>query len=355
MAFADRHPDARLMSAPADAPPTGRPAVGRSARALARAEFFQTVRVIIAAAGDGAGVGDDTRSDVEPVRFHVSDGLRHPEGEIAALDRPEPGGPVSVTVGHMGLTGPLGAMPDHYSDLLVERRRARDPSLARFFDLFNHRAISLFYRAWAKYRLPVRFEEGGGHFADPFSRALAALAGIARLDDSAMLAAAGPLGRRVRSAGALGRVVAALFDLPVTVEELRPRRIRIPPEERSRLGSAARPRGTYAALGKDVVLGETAWDAGGGFRLRVGPLDRAAFDAFVEAGELRRRLMEAVRFAVGSGLEFDIQLVLRAADVPAARLAAVAPTRLGRTGWMLARPATRDRADTVLLGAAVVR
>jgi type VI secretion system protein ImpH len=347
MAIANRNADAGLSAAADDR------RVARQARALARAEFFQTVRAIIAAAAtEGGGLGDDTRPAAEPVTFRVSDGLRHPDVEIASLDRPEPGGPVSITVGHMGLTGPLGVMPDHYSDLLVTRRRARDPSMARFLDLFNHRSISLFYRAWAKYRLPVRFEEEGGRFADPFSRALAALAGITRLNDPAMLAAAGPLGRGVRSAGALSRIVAALLDLPIAVEELRPRRIRIAPAERSRLGSAFQPQGHYAALGRDVVLGETTWDVGGGFRLRVGPLALADFVALAEGQDARRRLVEAVRMAVGGGLAFDIQLVLRADAVPAARLGATAPPRLSRTGWLLAAPASRDRDDAVLPGAA---
>ena len=348
MAIADGNSDAGLSIGLEDRRMT------RQARALARAEFFQTVRAIVAAGVQqgGGALGDDTRAAAEPVQFRVSDGLRHPDVEIAGLERPQPGGPVAITVGHIGLTGPLGVLPDHYSDLLVTRRRARDPSMARFLDLFNHRAISLFYRAWAKYRLPVRFEEDGGRFADPFSRALAALAGITRLEDPAMLAAAGPLGRGVRSAGALGRIVAALFDLPIAVEELRPRRIRIAPAERSRLGSGYRPQGHFAVLGRDVVLGETTWDVGGGFRLRVGPLDLADFAAFVEGQDARRRLVEAVRMAVGGGLAFDIQLVVRADSVPAARLAAAAPTRLSRTGWLLAGPATRDRDDAVLPGAA---
>lgn len=332
MAVPHRHGDARLSA--------------RSERALARAEFFQTVRAIAAAAG--ATVGDDTRAAAEPVRFRVGEGMRHPDREVVALARPAAGGPVEVTVGHMGLTGPMGVMPDHYSDLVTERRRERDEALAQFLNLFNHRAISHFYRAWAKYRLPVRFEEDRGRLNDPFSRTLAALAGLARVDDPAMLAAAGPLSRPVRSAGSLRRVVEALFALPVTVEELRPRRIRIADADRSRVGSAARPHGAFTALSRDVVLGGTAMDAGGGFRLRLGPLDRATFEAFFDADGLRARLVEAVRFAVGGTIDFDLQLVLRAQEVPAARLCAQAPVRLSQAAWLLARPAARDRDDAVL-------
>jgi len=331
MAVPDRHADA-----------------GLSPRARARAEFFGTVRQIVAAAR--AGLGDDTRADAEPIRFRVADGMRHPDVEVLSLDRAQPDGPVAMTVGHMGLTGPMGVLPDHYSDLVVERRRQRDEALARFLDLFNHRAISLFYRAWSKYRLPVRFEEAGAELADPFTRALAALAGVARLDDPAMLAAAGPLARRVRSAGALRRIVSAMFAMPVEVQELRPRRIRIDACDQTRLGSRRLPAGSYTALSRNAVAGEVAWDVAGRFRIRVGPLDWPSFQSFFAADGVRRQLVDAVRFAVGGNVDFDIQLVLRADAVPALQLDPAAPARLSRTGWLLAGPARADRDDAVLPG-----
>lgn len=329
MAAADRHPHADL-----------------SPRALARAEFFETVRLILAASG--RRVGGDTRAADEPVRFHAADGMRHPDTEIVALKRADDAAPLAMTVGFMGLTGPMGVMPDHYTDLAVERRRARDEALGRFLDLFNHRAISLFYRAWAKYRLPVAFAEGGGNLHDPFSRALAAVAGLARTPgDPALLAAAGPLSRRVRSAGALRRLVAATLALPVEVIEMRPRWITIEPSERTRLSACG--NGQYAQLGVSAVAGERACDVAGRFRLRIGPLDLATFRAFFTPGGLRERLTETVRFAVGATVDFDIQLVLQGQAVCPVRLGDTEPaTTLGRDGWLLAGSATSDRDDTVL-------
>lgn len=341
MARAHRHPDAGVteLPAPDDLPDA------------LRAEFFEAVRGIVAASGiaGGPAIGGDTRPEDEPVRFVAMRGMRHPDAELAGATR-HTDGQVEFEASFMGLTGPLGVMPDHYGELVVARDRARDEALGAFLDLFNHRALSLFYRAWAKYRLPVAFAETGGSLDDPISGALAALAGLnGPAEDPRILAAAGLLARRVRTPDTLRRTLAALFALPVEVIELRPRRIRIRPEDRSRLGGAL-GAGGYAGLGHDAVLGASTTDVAGRFRVRIGPIDAARFDAFFEADGVRRRLTAAIRQVAGATADFDIQLVLRREAVPRTRLAAAGGTRLGRNSWLLHGAAQHDRDDAVLPG-----
>ena len=56
-----------------------------------------------------------------------------------------------------------------------ERRTLRD-----WLDLFNHRLISLFFRAWEKYRFPLAYERGlpAGPEPDAFTRSLYCLVGL---------------------------------------------------------------------------------------------------------------------------------------------------------------------------------
>ncbi len=350
VAGADRNKTADLT--PAVAPPVD----------LGDAEAFEVIRRLLnaARAHGPASLGEGARLAQEPVRFRAAPGMRHASAEIAAF-RPAaaPGAPAEMTVAFMGLTGPSGVLPDHYSDLVVQRRRARDPAITDFLDLFNHRSISLFYRAWAKYRLPVRHEEAAP-LQDGFSRALAALIGLgleaqrprAGLAGGGLLGLAGPLGRKVRSPGALRRLVTSLFAFPAEVIEFHGRWIDIAPEERTRLAAPAPNRRSYAQLGVDAVAGVQTYDVQSRFRLRLGPMGLADFRAFFEPGGRRALVTQAVREAVGPAVSFDLQLVLRATDVPAVRLGDPAsPAFLGQTTWLCSSPPTADRDDAVLAAA----
>lgn len=323
-------------------------------------EFFETVRDLLVRArqgGTAAGlIGDDVPPAREPVRLRATSGQRRHEEEVTRLG-PDPAEPArtAVEVPFMGLTGPAGVLPDHYTERVVEGRRARDEGLADFLALFDHRALSLFWRAWAKYRIAVAFEADGGRLEDPFSRALAGLSGLGAageaIPDAALLRMAGPLARPVRSAGALRRLVATVHDLPVEVIELAGRWVPIGPDDRTRLSSGGADPGGFATLGGDAVAGTAVRDLSSRFVVRIGPLDGARFRAFFEEDGPRAAVTDTIRRAVGGTVDFAIQIVLARADVPAIRLDDPGrPARLGQTSWLLHGPADRDRDEALLPG-----
>ncbi|MBE7218636.1 MAG: type VI secretion system baseplate subunit TssG [Caulobacteraceae bacterium] len=341
--------------------------IARTAERPAEAEFFQTVRLILRAArradGAQARLGQDARPAAEPLRLLAAAGMRFAAAEITAAQAAE-GAKPELTVAFMGLTGPSGVLPDHYSDLVVQRRRARDPALAEFLDLFNHRSLSLFYRAWAKPRLPVRYEEAERPFADPFSVALASAMGLglgaqrgqASLGDGGLLGLAGSLGRRVRTPGAVRRLAAALLDAPVELSEFQGRWIAIAPGERTRLAAPVPGERTFSQLGAEAVAGVQAWDVQSRFRLRIGPLSLEAFRAFFRPDGPRALLERVVREAVGPAIDFDLQLVLRGEETPPLRLDdAERPALLGQTTWLGSGPPGRDRDESVLPAGALGR
>ena len=123
--------------------------------------------------------------------------------------------------------------------------------------------------------------------------------------------------------------------------------------------------GRNTALGVSAVAGERVWDVEGKFRVRLGPLSLATFLAFLpDPDPVPERkaffvLSHLIRLYVGPELDFDIQLVLRAAEVPPCRLGTDQPTaRLGWNtwfGWLGTTPRDRDADEAVFEGAEVVR
>ena len=74
-----------------------------------------------------------------------------------------------VTVGLIGLTGPVGVLPRYYSDAVVADQRSRAFSLTRFLDLISHRMVAAFAAAGTKYR-PHRAADVGALAAEPRAR-----------------------------------------------------------------------------------------------------------------------------------------------------------------------------------------
>src|SRR5262249_44901034 len=151
----------------------------------------------------------------------------------------------------LGLTGPSGVLPRHYTELLLRLQRdARGPertALRAWLDLFNHRLIALFYRAWEKYRFYVAYERGEyeGREPDPFTRCVFSLVGLglpalrnrlrvavpegeggeareralARIDDLALLRYGGLLAHRPRCSASLEAMLGSYLKLPVRVQQ----------------------------------------------------------------------------------------------------------------------------------------
>lgn len=106
-------------------------------------EFFQAVRLLERLAPDRAPVGQYAPPKSEVARFKANQQLSFPASEIQRIEFKE-SGQAEVTVNFMGLTGPQGVLPLYYTEFIRERFRQRDTSTAGFFDVFNHRMISLF-------------------------------------------------------------------------------------------------------------------------------------------------------------------------------------------------------------------
>ncbi|HSB55029.1 MAG TPA: type VI secretion system baseplate subunit TssG, partial [Gemmatimonadales bacterium] len=98
--------------------------------------FFQAIRLLERARPERGPVGGFADPAEEVARFGVPPSLAFPASEIQSLDDAEDD-PARMQVNFFGLTGPLGVLPYHYTQLVAERLRSKDPVLRDFFDIFH--------------------------------------------------------------------------------------------------------------------------------------------------------------------------------------------------------------------------
>jgi type VI secretion system protein ImpH len=327
-----------------------------------RFDFFQAVRLLARVYPDRQQVGKTANPSKEVVRFRAHQSLAFPPSAIHQIRQArDERGPAEMTVAFMGLTGPQGVLPRYYSELMLERLHAKDQTLRDFFDLFNHRMISLFFRAWEKHRCAVGFEQGllkGKE--DRFAQTLFALAGLGTeglrerltIDDRSVLRYIGLLGQRPRSAAALERCLGDYFEVPVRVRQFVGAWLTLEEAEWTTIGVTGRNN----LLGQSALAGTEIWDQQAAFKVELGPLEFEQFDRLLPSGQAYPTLVQLTKLFAGPELDFEVQLRLRADEVPPTRLRSTetyAP-RLGWTTWLKTKPFDHHADDVKFSGSTMM-
>lgn len=317
-----------------------------------RFRFFQAVRLLERLNPGKKPVGYHFPLDEEVVRFRSRLSLNFPPSEIHEIRRSaDKRGreTTEMTVAFLGMIGPLGALPVPYTELAMERARFKDRALWEFLDLFHHRMVSLFYRAWEKYRFPVAYERSRD---DRFTGYLYHLIGLGTsglkrrqaFPDIALLLYSGLIAQRPHSATALRAILADYFRVPVHIEQMRGQWLEIDEDSLTFLGKA------NCRLGVDAIAGSRLWDQQSKFRVQLGPLGFSRFFAFLPPGQWYRPASELVRLLAGMEFDFDFQLILKKEEVPACHLASQTGQQamLGWTTWLKTMPTRQDDPQVIL-------
>jgi type VI secretion system protein ImpH len=300
-----------------------------------RYDFFHAMRLIECDDLLRPRLGTARRPVDEPVRLAQSPDQSFAPSAIHALVPASARSKPRLEVRFFGLFGPNGPLPHH----LTEHARQRllhhgDASFARFADMFHHRLLLLFYRAWAQAQPTVGLDRPGD---DRFAAYVGSLVGIGSaehrhrdaVDDHVKLHFAGILSSQVRNADGLASVLTGYLGRPVHVEQFVGSWLELPTEERTRLHAPGAGSGKAGGtLGAGAVLGARVWDRQHKFGVHVGPLDRAAFETLLPGGRALPALKALVEQYVGDELAWDLRLKLEAREVRACR-----PGLHGRLGW----------------------
>lgn len=292
--------------------------------------IFQALRLIEAAYDDHPRLGRSKSPSQDPVRLGQTPAMAFPTSTISSFDKDPESGRHQLSQYVFGLFGPHGALPLHLTDYARDRsRNHRDKTLSAFADVFHHRMISLFYRAWATGEPAPSFDRPDD---DPFGAKLDAIAGIDgeafkdrdAMPDLAKRHFAGLMSAAPRSEAGLAAVLKEFFRSEVTIESFIGSWLHLESHDRGQLGAAA--------LGGQASLGEKVWSREAKFRVRIGPLSLADYERLLPDGEGQKRLAAIIRNYAGDALEWEANLVLLKSDVPPLLLGESG--QLGRTSWI---------------------
>ena len=311
-------------------------------------EFYQVMRLLEALHPDSPRFGRSVRPGDDLIRLAQEPSVTHTPASLAAYEPGQDGRPDRLLVRVFGLLGPNGALPLHLTEYARDRQRNQhDPTLARFVDLFHHRALSLFYRAWADVRPTVSFDRPeqdrfGFYTASLIGLGTAGLRDRDAMPDLTKLHFAGHLAGQTRHAEGLAKILSAFFTMPVHVEGFVGAWQSLPRSDFTRLGGGP----ATASLGRSALVGARIWTRQDKFRIVFGPLTLAEYERLLPGGLSFHRLVPIVRNWAGDVLAWDMNMVLRREEVPALRLGQYG--RLGWTTWLTPRRSRDDAADLFL-------
>jgi type VI secretion system protein ImpH len=307
--------------------------------------LFAALRVLEQAFPDRPRFGESRKAVDDAARLGNAPHLTFAPSDVTSFEMSAEQG-ARLEQHSFGVFGPNGALPLHLTEHAYERRRQQDDAtLVDFVNVFQHRLISLFYRAWANSDPATSFDRPQ---SDRFVMYLGALQGLAPAEargrdavlDYAKLSRAGLYNPQPRSAEGLETVLADYFGLQVEVRQLVGAWLDIPEELRCRLGG---PR-ELATLGQGATVGKATWQCQHKFEIVLGPLTLSTLKNFLPGARGLKELYALTRLYTGDEWTWQLRLLLRDAEIPGIRMG-----RLGQLGWTTWLGKRENNADDVLI------
>jgi type VI secretion system protein ImpH len=305
--------------------------------------FFQAVQLLHRLAPNAVPVGEAGPARSESLRFvHDSSLIFHPSDITSIQMRTiRDGVPyVEVTSTFLGLLGSVSPLATFFTEDVMFQDE--EQALRSFYDVLHHRLVSLFYRAWKKYRFWAGSRADG---LDPFTRRAVAFVGVEwhampkeGLPAQQLLAMAPLLSIKSRSGRSLRMILEHVIpETGIDVTHFISRRVLLAPDQIAKIGTQ------NATLGVDFTIGRAVTDRSGRFRVGIGPVNEDLFEALLPGGAAFSTLRNIIdQFSRGI-LEPEVELRLDESKTINFRLGA----RVGSTLGVTTALPTREKKPTI--------
>lgn len=325
-----------------------------------RFKFFQATRLFNLWNKNDQAILDKKEAPFK-LLFRTPLSLSFPASEIADLkfdpQDPDPR-TFEMVVAFMGLVGPMGVLPQHYTENLIHRAILQKESAAHaFLDLFSHHMVQLFIKTWEKYRWWVLYEQSRNTEQKTYLLSFAGLGtpGLqdrftepphAAIVDEQFIYYSGILRQGPKSATILQAILSDYFATQVDIQQCSGQWLFIPPHLTTQLGQQQNNLGTQA------VVGYKSWDWQSSSRIRIGPLSYKVYREFLPGGRHFIRAINLIELFVGKGMDFQMQLILDKHEVPRCTLSSKAEDakRLGLDTWLPHKKLNYDPDNALFAG-----
>lgn len=294
-----------------------------------RFDYFSVLRKLERVNHDKPRIGDSATRREDYVTLGQDPFMEFPASNLSRVTNDNQ--KLRIFTKFLGLLGPQGALPLSTTEESLGWFLRRDDAFPRFLDLFNHRFLQLFFRAWADARPIAQHDRPKD---DRFIAYLGSMIGVGTplhrdldtVPEAARLAFAGLIGPQAKSASRLRRFLAGLFDVQVEIYEFVGTWLDFDPSDRSRLGQA------NSGLGTSLAIGASIFSVQDKIRIRIHTKNMAQYQRFLPTGDLCEPLADAVFFYIGDQLEWEVELAIPAGEVTPTRLGSFG--QIGWTTWM---------------------
>lgn len=304
-----------------------------------RFNFFQALNLLEQSCADCPQIGYLGPVEREIVKILPSSELCFSPADVSRIERrelEEEKASWTVFENFLGLYGPNSATPIFIAEMIAQCPDENDP-LRDFLDIFNHRVLSLYYRAWKKHNLLASLSTMEMSSTVIVLRTLLGADYEVAADNwlippERLLRYANYLSSSNRPASGLENIIADYFSLRnVRVIQFVSRKFKPPTSMQSEPEAA----GTFGRLGESCVLGETIIDIAGQFKVQLGSLSMQQFQLFQPDSPAYDELVFLTHLYTKRQLDFCLELVLKPGQVRPVTISSNAPVgALGRSSWV---------------------
>ena len=295
----------------------------RVRKAVSHVSLLPLIQCLERELAPDAPIGSDAGADRERLHFTHPPAFAFPGGEVSdiAYATEDDGVTATLTTSLLGLLGSESPLPPAMSEEVLFDDE--DGALQAFYDVFQHRALALLYRAWRRYALVVASDAAG---EDAFPGALLSLMGVDHFSPYDVPAGVEPMFALGLSdfarcepgyldASGLEQILGRAFpELRPRVAMADARRVLAADEDRTCLGVR------NSTMGEDATYGGSAVDPQGAVRIVVGPVDRATHDALMPGGRRYTALSAFVGHWLAGRASAELEVLVAGSEAPCLRL-----------------------------------